>query len=205
MQFERAQVEPMPGELQRLGGKRRQRRHRRWRGGRRRVGRTAQPLPPPQQPAYARQQDRQLERLGQVVVGPAFEPHQHVFGTGPRREHQNRHEIALGAQRARHVEAVLAGQPHVEHHGIELVALDPQQGHGGGAIAFDVHVVAIGGEVEAQALGDVLLIFDDQDAAHATRSGASLGNSSVNVAPSPSPWLSANTRPPCWRAIERTM
>ena len=56
-------------------------------------------------------------------------------------------------------------------------------------------------EVEAEAVRDVLFVLDDQDAAHRARRGSSR----VKVAPCPSPSLSANTRPPCARAIERTM
>ena len=81
------------------------------------------------------------------------------------------------------------------------------------AVAGDGHLVALGLEVEAQAVGDVRLVLDDEDAAHAdfgcsataSASPAKRGSSTVNVAPRPSPSLWANTRPPCARAMERTM
>jgi hypothetical protein len=61
--------------------------------------------------------------------------------------------------------------------------------------------MTLGFEIEAQALGQVRLVFDHQDAAH----DALLGNSRVTVVPRASPSLSANTLPPCARAMERTM
>ena len=81
------------------------------------------------------------------------------------------------------------------------------------AVVGDGHLVAFGLEVETQAVGDVRLVVHDEDAAHAgfdcsataSASPAKRGSSTVNVAPWPSPSLCANTRPPCARAIERTM
>ena len=63
-------------------------------------------------------------------------------------------------------------------------------------------VVVLGDQVEPQAFGEMLLVFDDQDPAHG---GGNSGNCTVNVLPRPGPSLSANTLPP-WRAItDRTM
>ena len=108
-----------------------------------------------------------------------------------------------GAQLRGDGEAVLAGQHHVEDDDVEDAALVEQQVERLLAVGRDDGLVAFGLEVEAQAVGDVLLVFDDQDAAHDQSSR--VGSSSVNVAPRPSPSLCANTRPPCARAIERTM
>ena len=48
----------------------------------------------------------------------------------------------------------------------------------------------------------MLLVFDDEDAAHC---GGNTGSCTVNVLPRPGPSLSANTLPP-WRATtDRTM
>ena len=69
------------------------------------------------------------------------------------------------------------------------------------AVAVDVHLVALGLEVEAEPVGEVGLVFDDEDPAQLII----LGSSSVKVAPLFSPTLSANTRPPCRFAIDRTM
>ena len=62
--------------------------------------RPAQPLLAPQQPAHPRQQDRQLERLRQVVVGAGLEAVQHVLGPAARGQHQDRDEVAGRAQRS---------------------------------------------------------------------------------------------------------
>src|SRR5580700_1318183 len=83
--------------------------------------------------------------------------------------------------------------------------------------------MSFGLQVELQPLCQVRLVLYHQDAAHDTVafpgnsfSGNSLrgnsflgnsflGNSKVTVVPFPAPSLSANTRPPCLRAMERTM
>src|SRR5262249_33294021 len=89
--------------------------------------------------------------------------------------------------------------------GNRLVGEPGQRGFAG---VDHVSVVALGLEVEPQPLGQVLLVFDDEDAlghrAPHADAGA-LGSSSVNVLPRPCPALSANARPPCLRATERTM
>ena len=63
-----------------------------------------------------------------------------------------------------------------------------------------LHLVALGLQVEAQPFGEVLLVFDDQNAAH-----LAIGSCSTNVLPRPGPSLSAQARPPCRLATERTM
>src|SRR5208282_43262 len=81
------------------------------------------------------------------------------------------------------------------------------------AIRRHFHGVSFGLQVEAQALRQMSFILHNQHAAHdaATFRGKSflgnsfLGNSRVTVVPLPAPSLCANTRPPCLRAIERTM
>ena len=69
------------------------------------------------------------------------------------------------------------------------------------AVARDLDGMAFRFQIEAQALRQMRFVFDHQDAAHARL----LGNSRVTVVPRPSPALSANTLPPCARAIARTM
>ena len=80
------------------------------------------------------------------------------------------------------------------------------------AIAHDGDCVPFGLQVELQTLGQMGFVFDNQNMAHAGHvlRGAgnykfTLGNSSTTVVPWPSPSLSANTRPPCFRAMARTM
>ncbi len=170
-----------------------------------------QPLAAAQQSTQAREQDLQLERLRQVIVGAGFESLQHVFGPAARGQHQHRHVVALGAQLLDDGEAVLAGQHHVEHDGVVARSIAEQAIERLLAVAVDLDLVAFGFEVEAQPVGEVRLVFDDQDRTRPARSElpslrtARLGSSSVNVAPLFSPVLSANTRPPWRLAIDRTM
>ena len=111
------------------------------------------------------------------------------------------------AQFFHHREAVLARQHHVEDHRVVARSIGEQPRQRLRAVAVDVYGVALGFEIEAEAVGEVRLVLDDQDAAHARRrvADSARGSSSVNVAPLFSPALSAKTRPPCRLAIDRTM
>src|SRR5580693_4711055 len=97
--------------------------------------------------------------------------------------------------------AVHAGQHHVEHDSIEFLSGTEQAADGVFTVAQDFDRMSFGLEVEAQAVGEMRFILDDQDAAHA----ALLGSSRVTVVPRASPALSAKTFPPCARAMARTM
>ena len=149
-----------------------------------------------------RDQDGQVERLRQIVVGASLEPLQHVLLPSARGQHQDRHEVPGGAQFGRHGEAVLARQHDVEDHHVERLPLTQRQVERLLAACGDRDLMPLGGQVEADAVGDVLLVLDDQDSAHQPEVR---GSCSVNVAPRPSPSLCANTRPPCALAIDRTM
>ena len=171
------------------------------------IGGLTLPLRPAQQAADARQQDGELGRLGQIVVGAGGKSLQHVFGTPARRQHQDRHELLGGAQLGHDRESVLARQHHVEHDQIEWAVVATEQAlERGFAVIHDFGGEALRLEVEAQALGQVLLVLDDEHAlrgrAHAS---VAFGSSSVKVLPCPCPWLSANARPPCFLATDRTM
>ena len=159
------------------------------------------PSPPSQQSVDAREEDRELEGLGQVVVRTSLESSQHVFRAAARGEHQDRQELLGRTQLRRDGEAVFARQHHVEDHDVEDAPLFQQEIERLLAVCRDDRLMAFGLEIELEAVGDVLLVFDDQDSTHVV----SRGSSSVNVAPRPSPSLCANTRPPCARAIDRTM
>src|SRR4051794_5788669 len=68
----------------------------------------------------------------------------------------------------------------------------------------DFHFVPFSFQIKAQTGSEVLLVFNNQDFAHASDFGAA-GSCSVNVLPRPAPGLSANARPPCFSATDRTM
>ena len=153
--------------------------------------------------------------FGQVVVGARLESLQHVLGPAARRQHQHRHELLRFAQLADDGEAILARQHDVEDDQVERrrrLAEQPRQRRLAGL--DDVGDVAFRLEVEAQAFGEVLLVFDDEDAVprfvarrkrRLGHASAAFGRRSVNVLPWPWPRLSANARPPCLCATERTM
>ena len=68
-----------------------------------------------QQRAQAREQLLALEGLDQVVVGADVEALHARVQRVARRQHQDRHVVAVVAQAARDVHAVEAGEPEVQH------------------------------------------------------------------------------------------
>ena len=148
-----------------------------------------------EQPADPRQQDRELGRLGQVVVGAGGEAVQHVLGTAAGGQHQDRHEDVALAQLADDGEPVLAGQHDVEHDQVEVRRRIEKALEGAIAVVEHLGIEAFGLEVEAQPFGQVVLVFDDQDALrHADRAQADAGaegSCSVKVLPCPWPALCA--------------
>jgi hypothetical protein len=90
-----------------------------------------------QQGAHARLQFQHRERLGDVVVGAEFEAEHAVELGGACGQHQDRHLVASGAQRAAQVQPRQTGQAQVEHDGVE--ALLDRQRQAGRALAGDGH------------------------------------------------------------------
>ena len=104
---------------------------------------------------------RSLEGLRQVVVGARLEAAQHVLGAAPGGEHEHGDERARAPQLGRHVEAVRAGQHHVEQDHVEGGALGEQEFERRLAVGGRLDLVAFGLKVEAEAVAEVLLVFDD--------------------------------------------
>ena len=87
-----------------------------------------------------------------------------------------------------------------EHHLAEGLCFN-LEAEGYQAEVVDTGEKALARLIDEQARFD-LVVLDDQDAAaHA----CAIGRSSVNVLPQPWPALSANARPPCFFATDRTM
>ena len=104
------------------------------------------------------------------------------------------------AQLGDHLEAVLAGQHDIEDYQVEARGAGLESIERGFARVRHVYLVAFRFQVEAQAFGQVLLIFHYEDARHLAS-----GNCRTKVLPRPGPSLSAHTLP-LWRlATERTM
>ena len=111
----------------------------------------------------ADEEDGEVEGLGEVVVGAGFEAVEDVLGAGAGGEHEDG-GVALGvAQGAGDGEAVGAGEHAVEDDGGDLFGRGEEVGEGGVAVGLVVGAVALGVEVEEQALGEVLFVFDDGD------------------------------------------
>src|SRR4051812_19153507 len=164
--------------------------------------RHAQPFATPQQSMHAGEKDLQLERLGQIIVSSDIEPLQNVFRAAARGQHQDGDELPPLTQFLRYSKTVNPRKHDIKHDSvIGLLAEHLQRAF---AITGDGDLVAFGFKVEAQAIGQVLFIFDNKDVAHALLPDSAFGNSNVNVLPWFSPGLSAKTRPPWRLAIDLT-
>ena len=115
----------------------------------------------PQQRAQPREELLERERLDEVVVGARVETGDPVAHGAARREHQDRHRVAVGADTACDLEPVDHGQHHVEHDGI-----------GGGvhesgqplrAVLCHDQLVALALEGPHQRVAHGGLVLDDQD------------------------------------------
>ncbi len=162
----------------------------------------------PQQALQAGDQNGQLKGLWQVIVRARREPLEHIFRTPAGGQHQNRHIIFLLAQQGRDIKAALAREHDVENDRVEAFFFFEQPVQSRLAVGRNFHSVSFGLQVEAQALRQVRLVLHHQHAAHGSvtfRGNSFLGNSRITVVPFPAPSLCAKTRPPCLRAIERTM
>jgi hypothetical protein len=111
----------------------------------------------------ADEEDREVEGLGEVVVCAGFEAFEDVFGAGAGGEHEDGGEALGVAQGAGDDEAVGAGEHTVEDDGGDLFRRGEEVGEGGVAVGLVVSAVSLGGEVEEQALGEVLFVFDEGD------------------------------------------
>src|SRR6267143_1060048 len=159
------------------------------------------PLAPPHQSLQPCQKNRQVERLGQVVVGACSKPLQHILRTAPGSQHQHRHIVTRCSQLGNHAESILARKHNVEYDRVEILLFRQQALGGRLAIAHHFGGVAFGFEVKTKPLSQMSFVFHYEHAAHAIR----LGSSMVTVVPRPSPSLSAKTLPPCFFAMARTM
>ena len=99
----------------------------------------------------------EVERLGQVVVGPEAEPLHPVLDRPGRGEHQDPARRPLGGQGAADVIAVHAGQVPVQHH--HVIAADRQPVEGGVAIEGHVDRHPVAAQARRDRLGQPFVIF----------------------------------------------
>ena len=132
-------------------------------GGR---GGLLRPFLAPQQTFDSRQQDRQVERLRQVIVGARFKSLQHVFGPASRRQHQYRNIILRLPQLPRHRKPIFSRQHHVQHQRIIEFIVFQQPVQRFLSPVGDLHGVALRLQVKPKPLRQVRLIFHDQNPAH---------------------------------------
>ena len=115
----------------------------------------------PHQRPDARQQLVELERLREVVVGAGIEPAHDVLGRVACREHQDRRLATLAPQLRRHLQAVLLGEHHVEHH--EIVVVDMSERGGLFTVGCDVHGVSFFPQALLDKAGDFAIVFHHED------------------------------------------
>ena len=124
-----------------------------------------EPILATEQTLDAGQEDRQVERLGQVVVGTELEPPKHIVGLTSCREHHHRHEAPGCTELLHDPEAVEARKHDVEQHEVDAVGPRRQSLERGLTGLLDIDSVALGFEIELQAAGEVLLVLDHKQVA----------------------------------------
>ena len=122
----------------------------------------ARPCLPPEQSLDAREQFGKVERLGHVVVGAEFQPIDDVVWLGPRGQHQDRREVPIAAQLLTHLEAIHLWQANVEDHQVEALGAHALEGLA--SVARDLDDMMLPLQVDTDAVGDGLFVFDDEDA-----------------------------------------
>ena len=103
----------------------------------------------------------QPERLGQVVVGAELEADDLVDLVVAGGQDEHRRLRARGAQPSQHLEAVDAGQAHVEHDEVRRLAGRELEALLAGAGDDDLVALLLEGELDAPRDGE--LVLDDQD------------------------------------------
>ena len=113
------------------------------------------------QGADAGQQLVEVERLAEVVVGPAVEAEHAERGPVAGRQEEHRGPPVPLAEPAEQRQAVLAGQPPVQQH--EVPRAGPQPIPAGDPVGGVLDVIPLLAEAGQQVVRDVLLVLDDQD------------------------------------------
>ena len=105
------------------------------------------------------------ERLDEVVVGAELERVDPVVLGAARADDDDRRADPLAARLLDHAPAVDAGEHQVEHADVGLLVAEP--GEPGLAVRDADGVEAGGGQVPRHALGDDVVVLDDQHLRHA--------------------------------------
>jgi hypothetical protein len=111
----------------------------------------------------AYEEDIEVEGLGEVVVGPGFNAFEDVFGAGASGEEQNGSVDAGFTEGADDGEAVGTREHAVEDYGGGWLGWGEEPDECSVAVGFVVSAVALGLEVEEEALSEVFFVFDDGD------------------------------------------
>src|SRR5580658_605311 len=120
-----------------------------------------------------------------------------------RGEHERGHELAGFPHLRDDAESVDAREHDVQDHDVEGSGLGLQLFERGFAGIYQLDLVAFGFQVKTKAFGEVLFVFHDENSAHFVN--FTMGSCKMKVLPRPGPSLSAQARPPCRLATDRTM
>lgn len=129
----------------------------------------------PQQRLHARDQLQHRERLREVIVGAEFEAENPVHLARARARDDDRRVARHRAGAPADFEAVDAGQHQIENQRVPVSLLEQTQAFG--AVRAVDDFVALVAQMQAQHVGDVGVVFDDQDAfgvIHGERGSASV-------------------------------
>lgn len=124
----------------------------------------SQRLCPAKQRLDARQQLRDAEGLGEIVIGPDLEPQHPIQFAGLGGEHQDGDVVGSGAQPLADRQAIHAGQHQVQDHQIIAglrKALYPFR-----AVTDDIRLALDITQMHLHQPRDIGVVFYDQDLAH---------------------------------------
>ena len=150
---------------------------------------------------HSREQLGQPKGFGDVVLGAELEAQDFVVLGAPGAEHDDRDDAALAPELLHYGEAIQFGQHDVQDQQVELGAL--RRAEAALPVGLQLDHVALRLEVQLEAEGDAVVVFDDEDPArfgHGAFVGGSgegvvaRGRTRENVLPRPG-LLSSSTRP----------
>jgi hypothetical protein len=125
-----------------------------------------EPFATSQQRVYPRNQNRQLEWLWKVIVGPRFKTAKNILSLSARRQHQDGYKLTLCPQVGSQSKPVHSRQHYVEDHHIVFARSLLQQFQRSLSVANCVDAIPLGFEVVTQSICEVLFVFDDQNPTH---------------------------------------
>ncbi len=119
-----------------------------------------------QQASDTRDQDGQIERLGQIIIGARFKSLQDVLRARAGRQHEYGNVVVRRAQSSSHGEPIFSRQHYIQDERGKVCSLFRQQLQGLLARAADAHGISFRLQIETKPFSQMRFIFHDKDSRH---------------------------------------